>query len=56
MPTPSTNPTDLFNDVETATVATLAADTWLKVIIARVPPKYADLNRQAFHAGREVVV
>jgi indolepyruvate ferredoxin oxidoreductase beta subunit len=34
----------------------LSADTWLKVIIARVPPKYADLNRQAFQAGREAVV
>jgi indolepyruvate ferredoxin oxidoreductase beta subunit len=34
----------------------LSADTWLKVIISRVPPKYADLNRQAFQAGREVVV
>lgn len=37
------------------TAAELSADTWLKVIISRVPPKYAELNRQAFHAGREVV-
>ena len=34
----------------------LSADTWLKVIIARVPPKYAQLNRQAFQAGREAAV
>jgi indolepyruvate ferredoxin oxidoreductase, beta subunit len=33
----------------------LSADSWLKVIISRVPPKYAELNRQAFQAGREVV-
>ncbi len=38
------------------TGAELSADTWLKVIISRVPPKYADLNRQAFQAGREAVV
>jgi indolepyruvate ferredoxin oxidoreductase beta subunit len=41
---------------EGMTGAELAADTWLKVIISRVPPKYADLNRQAFQAGREVAV
>lgn len=34
----------------------LTADTWLDVIIARVPPKYVDLNRQAFNAGRQVVL
>jgi indolepyruvate ferredoxin oxidoreductase beta subunit len=33
----------------------LTAETWLKVIIARVPPKYVELNRQAFNAGREAV-
>ncbi len=33
----------------------LSAATWLKVIIARVPPKYADLNQQAFQVGRELV-
>jgi indolepyruvate ferredoxin oxidoreductase beta subunit len=33
----------------------LSAESWLKVIIEKVPPKYADLNRQAFNAGREVV-
>jgi indolepyruvate ferredoxin oxidoreductase beta subunit len=35
--------------------ATLTPDTWLKVITARVPPKHVELNRQAFHAGREAV-
>jgi indolepyruvate ferredoxin oxidoreductase, beta subunit len=30
----------------------IAADAWLSVIERRVPPKYADLNRQAFRAGR----
>jgi Pyruvate/2-oxoacid:ferredoxin oxidoreductase gamma subunit len=33
----------------------LPAETWLKVIIDRVPPKYVELNRQAFYAGREIV-
>jgi indolepyruvate ferredoxin oxidoreductase beta subunit len=33
----------------------LSAETWLKVIIERVPPKYVELNRQAFNLGREVV-
>jgi indolepyruvate ferredoxin oxidoreductase beta subunit len=37
------------------TGAELSADTWLKVIIQRVPPKYVELNRQAFDAGRAVV-
>jgi len=30
-------------------------ETWLSVIEARVPPKYAELNRKAFHRGREAV-
>jgi len=34
----------------------LTADTWLKVIIERVPPRYVELNRMAFEAGREEVV
>jgi indolepyruvate ferredoxin oxidoreductase beta subunit len=34
----------------------LNADTWLKVITERVPARFADLNRQAFLAGRRVVV
>ena len=33
----------------------LSADTWLKVITERVPPKFVDLNRQAFSAGRKTV-
>jgi Pyruvate/2-oxoacid:ferredoxin oxidoreductase gamma subunit len=33
----------------------LSAETWLNVIIQRVPPKYVELNRQAFDAGRAVV-
>ena len=38
------------------TGAELSAETWLNVIIQRVPPKYVELNRQAFHAGREAVI
>ncbi len=34
----------------------LTADTWLNVIIERVPKKYLELNRQAFSAGRDIVV
>jgi indolepyruvate ferredoxin oxidoreductase beta subunit len=34
----------------------LSAYTWLNVIVQRVPPKYAELNRQAFDAGRQVVL
>jgi len=37
------------------TGAELSADTWLNVIIQRVPPKYVELNRQAFNAGRQLV-
>ncbi len=33
----------------------LPAETWLNVIIQRVPPRYVELNRQAFNAGRAVV-
>jgi indolepyruvate ferredoxin oxidoreductase beta subunit len=33
----------------------LSAETWLNVIIQRVPSKYVELNRQAFNAGRAVV-
>jgi indolepyruvate ferredoxin oxidoreductase beta subunit len=28
---------------------------WLNVIERRVPPKYADLNRQAFREGQQVL-
>ena len=31
-------------------------DTWLSVIIERVPAKYIDLNQRAFEAGREAVL
>jgi indolepyruvate ferredoxin oxidoreductase beta subunit len=41
---------------EGLTGAELSADTWLNVIIQRVPLKYVELNRQAFHAGREAVI
>jgi len=33
----------------------LTADLWLKIISERVPPKYIELNRRAFLAGREAV-
>ncbi len=31
------------------------AEPWLKVIEGRVPPKFVELNRKAFQAGREAV-
>ena len=31
------------------------AEPWLKVIEARVPPKFLELNRKAFQAGRDAV-
>jgi indolepyruvate ferredoxin oxidoreductase beta subunit len=31
-------------------------DTWLAVIIERVPAKYVDLNKRAFEAGRQAVL
>ncbi len=33
----------------------LTADVWLRVIEARVPARYVELNRQAFQAGRQAV-
>jgi hypothetical protein len=30
----------------------LPADVWISVITGRVPPKYVELNIQAFNAGR----
>lgn len=33
----------------------LTPEAWLKVIEERVPAKYVELNRKAFHAGREAV-
>jgi indolepyruvate ferredoxin oxidoreductase beta subunit len=35
--------------------AELPADIWMNVISGRVPPKYVELNRQAFNAGRDAV-
>lgn len=35
--------------------AELSADAWLKVITGKVPPKYVELNKQAFNAGRAAV-
>jgi indolepyruvate ferredoxin oxidoreductase beta subunit len=37
---------------EGLTGAELSVDIWLDVITSRVPPKYIELNRQAFNAGR----
>jgi indolepyruvate ferredoxin oxidoreductase beta subunit len=34
----------------------LTAETWLKVITERVPPKHVELNRQAFRAGRDALM
>ncbi|HSJ55334.1 MAG TPA: 2-oxoacid:acceptor oxidoreductase family protein, partial [Anaerolineae bacterium] len=31
------------------------AETWLAVVEQRVPPRYVELNRQAFLAGRRAV-
>ena len=31
------------------------ADVWEEAIVARVPPKYADVNRKAFKLGREAI-
>ena len=36
--------------------ADLTAEAWLKVITDRVPAKFAELNREAFLAGRKAVV
>ncbi|MBC8336249.1 MAG: indolepyruvate oxidoreductase subunit beta [Anaerolineales bacterium] len=33
----------------------MESDPWLKVIEARVPPKFVELNREAFQAGRQAV-
>jgi indolepyruvate ferredoxin oxidoreductase beta subunit len=39
-----------------STFVDVPVETWLAVIEARVPPKYVELNRQAFLRGRETVV
>jgi Pyruvate/2-oxoacid:ferredoxin oxidoreductase gamma subunit len=38
-----------------STFLDIPVGTWLEVIEARVPPKYVELNRQAFMRGREAV-
>ena len=38
-----------------STFLEIPAETWLGVIEARVPPKYVELNRQAFLRGRQAV-
>jgi indolepyruvate ferredoxin oxidoreductase beta subunit len=38
-----------------STFLDVPAETWLETIEARVPPKYVDLNRQAFLEGRQAV-
>jgi indolepyruvate ferredoxin oxidoreductase, beta subunit len=35
--------------------AELSTEMWVKVITERVPPKFVELNRQAYQAGRKVV-
>jgi indolepyruvate ferredoxin oxidoreductase beta subunit len=40
---------------EGLTGAELSADIWITVITGRVPPKYVELNRQAFNTGRKIV-
>ena len=38
-----------------STFLDVPAETWLEVIEARVPPRYLELNRQAFLKGRQAV-
>jgi len=38
-----------------STLLEVPVDTWLQVIERRVPPKYVELNRQAFLRGREAM-
>ena len=38
-----------------STFLDVPVETWLAVIEARVPPKYVELNRQAFMRGRQAV-
>ena len=44
-----------FMEREGLTGAELSVDMWLTVITGRVPPKYVELNHQAFNAGRKAV-
>ena len=36
-------------------ILNMDADIWLEVIVARVPPKFVELNKRAFQAGRDAV-
>jgi indolepyruvate ferredoxin oxidoreductase beta subunit len=50
--------TRLVNTIVLGTLSTqldIHPDTWLSVIERRVPPKYAELNRQSFREGRRVI-
>jgi indolepyruvate ferredoxin oxidoreductase beta subunit len=38
-----------------STFLDVPVETWLEVIVARVPPKYVELNRLAFLKGRQAV-
>jgi indolepyruvate ferredoxin oxidoreductase, beta subunit len=38
-----------------STLLDVPAETWLEVIEGRVPPKYVELNRQAFLKGRQAM-
>jgi indolepyruvate ferredoxin oxidoreductase beta subunit len=38
-----------------STFLDVPAETWLEVIEARVPPKYVEVNRQAFMRGRQAI-
>jgi indolepyruvate ferredoxin oxidoreductase beta subunit len=38
-----------------STFVDVPQETWLQVIEARVPPRYVELNRQAFLRGREAI-
>jgi len=62
---PGTNIAQELGNARAANVVLLGAlstlldvplETWLEVIAARVPPKYVDLNRQAFLKGRQAMV
>jgi indolepyruvate ferredoxin oxidoreductase beta subunit len=62
---PGTAIAQAMGNARTANVVLLGAlstfldvpqETWLNVIEGRVPPKYKELNRQAFLQGREAVI
>ena len=50
--------TRAVNTVVLGTISALLdtpAEVWEEAIVRRVPPRYADINRTAFHLGREAV-